>query len=345
MLNKSEICVIVGGYPQNNQDTALLSLTIESFKRYGYDICLVSHSPINNDLQQASKYTIYSDENYSLQFPEPSSIATFIDNGLVRFQTNNGNRMGAHSFAILMNLKNALWLLKNKKYTHFIYVECDTFLTSEDQRLLEKKLEESNFMENDGWFMVESYSDISLVPVTSIFGGNINYFSNTLEDVNTADDYIKTAAPKCGYSLEAFIAAKFPNPEYYHLFKPRDLFSSKWLGISNYGAVAIPELDNNFTVDIDIVRNANDSNSIICVVNVSSKPELIHLKIYKDNQLENSTDLTTGPLYWWGFPKENTNVWRMEIYKNDKLISQVERTIEEIFWNYWSFFESRNLEN
>ena len=65
MLNKSEICVIVGGYPQNHQDTALLSLTIESFKRYGYDICLVSHSPINNDLQKASKYTIYSDENYS----------------------------------------------------------------------------------------------------------------------------------------------------------------------------------------------------------------------------------------------------------------------------------------
>ena len=344
MLNKSEICVIVGGYPQNHQDTALLSLTIESFKRYGYDICLVSHSPINNDLQKASKYTIYSDENHSLKFPEPSSIATFIDNGSIRFQTNKGNRLGAHSFAILMNLKNALWLLKNKKYTHFIYVECDTFLNSNDQKLLESKLEESNFIESDGWFMVESYSDTSLVPVTSMFGGNINFFSNTLEDINTPEDYIQTAAPKRGYSLEAFVAAKFPNPQYYHYIRPRDIFSSKWLGISNYGDVNFPELDSDFTVEIDIVRSINDNNSLICVVNTSPKVELVHLKIYKDNQLVESTDLTTGPIYWWGFSKDNTNVWKMEIYKSDKLVSQVERTTEEIFWNYWSFFETRNLE-
>ena len=343
MINKNNICVIIGSYPQNHQDTALLSLTIESFKRNGYDICLVSHSPLNNDLQKASKYYIYSDENYSLNFPEPSSIATFIDTGTIRFQTNNGNRMGVHSFAILMNLKNALWLLKNKKYTHFLYVECDTFLTSEDQRLLESKLEESNFINNDCWFMVESYSDISLLPVTSMFGGNINFFSNTLEDINTPDDYIQTAAPKQGYSLEAFISAKFTNPEYYHNIKPRDIFSSKWLGISNYGAVGFPDLDNEFTVETDIVRNLNDDNSLACVVNVSNKEELIHLKIYKDNQLIESTDLTTGPLYYWGFPKENTNVWRMEVYKNDKLVSQVERTTENIFWNYWSFFEQRNL--
>ena len=344
MLNKSEICVIVGGYPQNHQDTALLSLTIESFKRYGYDICLVSHSPINNDLQKASKYTIYSDENHSLKFPEPSSIATFIDNGSIRFQTNKGNRLGAHSFAILMNLKNALWLLKNKKYTHFIYVECDTFLNSNDQKLLESKLEESNFIESDGWFMVESYSDTSFLPVTSMFGGNINFFSNTLEDINTPEDYIQTAAPKRGYSLEAFVAAKFPNPQYYHHIRPRDIFSSKWLGISNYGDVNFPELDSDFTVEIDIVRSINDNNSLICVVNTIPKVELVHLKIYKDNQLVESTDLTTGPIYWWGFSKDNTNVWKMEIYKSDKLVSQVERTTEEIFWNYWSFFETRNLE-
>jgi hypothetical protein len=343
MIDKNNICVIIGSYPQNHQDTALLSLTIESFKRYGYDICLVSHSPINNDLQKASKYTIFSDENYTLKFPEPSSIATFIDTGSLRFQTNNGNRMGVHSFAILMNLKNAYWLLKNKNYTHFIYVDSDTFLNNEDQKVLEDKLTEFDFMNKDGWFMVESYSDISLVPVTSMFGGNIKYFSDLLEDINTPEDYIRTAAPKHGYSLEAFVAAKFTNPEHYHFIKPRDIFSSKWLGISSFGSVHFPDLDNEYNVEIDIVRNLNDDNSLACVINVSSKEELIHLKIYKDNQLEESTDLTTGPLYYWGFSKQDSNVWRMEVYKNDKLVSQVERTTEDIFWNYWSFFEQRDL--
>jgi hypothetical protein len=344
MLDKSKICVIIGSYPQNHQDTALLSLTLESFKRSGYDICLVSHSPINNDLQKASKYTIYSDENHTLTFPEPSSIATFIDDGRIRFQTNNGNKMGIHSYAILMNLKNAFWLLKNKDYTHFIYVDSDTFLNNEDQTLLESKLEESNFMSSNAWFMLEVKNEVSYVPVTSMFAGNIQYFSDSLEDIKTQEDYFKTSAPTHGYTLESFVAAKFNNPSYYHHYKPRDIFSSKWVGISTYGSVFFPDLKNEFPVDVDIVRCVNDDNSVICVVSPSPKAELVHLKIYCNNQLEESIDLTTGLLYYWGFPKTESKVWRMEVYKNDKLINQVERTTEEIFWNYWSFFETRNLE-
>ena len=156
MIDKQKVCVIIGSYPQNYKDTTLLGLTIESFKTQGYDICLVSHSPINQELQQASKYTIYSDENQILKFPTPSVVTEFCDGADLRFQTNHGNKVGQHSFAVLMNIKNGLWLLKNKKYTHFIYVENDTFLTSKDQKLLENKLEEFNFMENDYWFMLEN---------------------------------------------------------------------------------------------------------------------------------------------------------------------------------------------
>jgi len=336
MIDKQKVCVIIGSYPQNYKDTTLLGLTIESFKTQGYDICLVSHSPINQELQQASKYTIYSDENQILKFPTPSVVTEFCDGADLRFQTNHGNKVGQHSFAVLMNLKNGLWLLKNKKYTHFIYVENDTFLTSKDQKLLENKLEEFNFMENDYWFMLENQH--TQLVATSLFGGKIDVFSDALDAINSPEDYLKIEAS----SLEAFMGKLFTNKDYYYDVKPRDLFESKWLGISSYGTISFPGIDNKLTVMIDIVRNLNDEENVFFIVNKNDESEDVNVRLYRDNQMVVLTDIKTGPLYYWGYQKQDTNIWKMEVLVNDKIISQVERTTEEIFWNRMSYFEIKN---
>jgi len=212
MINKNEICIIVGSYPQDHLDTTLVSLTIESFKRQGYDICLTSHTPVSNDLQKASKYFIYSDENYTLNFPEPSSIATYFANNEIHYTTNWGNRMGAHSLAILMNMKNALYLLKNKKYKSFIYVECDTFLNSNDHKILESKLNEIDFHNKDYWFMLESSTNM-IIPVTTIFGGNIDYFSNKFTQIETEEDYLNSFASVFKHCIDVAFTA-VPEKDY-----------------------------------------------------------------------------------------------------------------------------------
>jgi len=349
MINKNEICIIVGSYPQDHLDTTLVSLTIESFKRQGYDICLTSHTPVSNDLQKASKYFIYSDENYTLNFPEPSSIATYFANNEIHYTTNWGNRMGAHSLAILMNMKNALYLLKNKKYKSFIYVECDTFLNSNDHKILESKLNEIDFHNKDYWFMLESSTNM-IIPVTTIFGGNIDYFSNKFTQIETEEDYLKIGSSIGGYSLEAIFSVLFCiNPSsnsYLDNTRPRDLFSSNWLGISNYGTISIPGLDNSFDVEIDIVKQKGGlEDNVFFVVSQHSINKNIDLKMYKDNILIDQGNITTGPLYYWMFNKGEAQTWKFEIYYQDKLIKTVERTTENIFWNKWSFFEIKNVEN
>lgn len=344
MLNKEEICVIISSYPQTHIDSTLLSLTHESFSRQGYDICLVSHAPINNDLQKASKYYIYSDENIPLNFPEPSSIAIFFASEELHYQTNWSNKMGSHSLSILMNLKNALYLLRNKKYKNFIFIDSDTFLNKEDHEILEAKLEEISFNEKDCWFMLENTNNM-VVPVTSFFGGNIEFFNNILSYVNNEEDYFKICKPSNAYTLEALFSILFClNPSensYLDHNKPREMFSSKWLGISTFGTADIPDLENKFNVDIDIVKDKNSDNHLFYVLFFNMKQKLVNLKFYKDNNLINDLEVTTGALHYWVFDVEETQTWKIEAYHQGKLINSLERTTDEVFWNVWSFFESK----
>jgi hypothetical protein len=345
MLNKEEICVIISSYPQTHLDSTLLSLTHESFSRQGYDICLVSHAPVNNDLQKASKYYIYSDENQPLKFPEPSSLTVFFTSEDIHYQTNWGNVMGSHSLSILNNLKNALYLLRHKKYKSFIFIDSDTFLTKNDHDILESKLAEFSFNERDYWFMIESNDNGAIIPVTSFFGGNIEYFHNILKQVNTEEDYFNICKTVSSYTLESLFSALFcvSPSENGHLdhSRPRDIFSSKWLGISTFGNADIPELENKFNVDIDIVRDKNSDENVYYILFFHPKNEIINLKFYKDDLLVQDFETTTGAIHYWMFTKDDTQVWKIEAYYGGKLLKSLERTTEEIFWNKFSFFENK----
>ena len=78
------------------------------------------------------------------------------------------------------------------------------------------------------------------------------------------------------------------------------------------------------------------------VIEFNSRNELITAKLYKDNNIVVSTELTTGPIIWWVYECEDTKVWKIELYHKDELVTKVERTTEEIFWNNWSFLEIKN---
>lgn len=347
MLNKNNICVIVGSYPQDYIDSALASLTIESFKRQDYDICFVSHAPVNNDIQKACKYFIYSDENEMLKFPHPSSLGTFYVNNDLIYQTNWGNKIGTHSYCVLANIKNALWLLKNKSYKKFIYVDSDTFLNQKDHDLLESKLIEADFENKDFWFMLENIN----VPVTSFFAGDINYFSNILDKINSADEYLKVGSLIGGYALETIFNWLFLQEEhngYLEHSQPRKLFSHEWLGISSSVTEAIiPGLKEPLVVNADIVKHENNTNirEVTFAIEGHAKNEPITINLYADNQNIISKETITGPFTWWTFLCGETKVWKLEIIHKNKVIKLVERTTEEIFWNYHSYFKLNNLEN
>lgn len=349
-IDKSNICVIVGSYPQNHMDTALASLTIESFKRQGYDICFVSHSPLNNDLQKACKYYIYSDENHILKFPNPTSVGIYHANAEVHYQTNWGNKIGSHSYSVLTNVKNALYLLQNKPYKKFIYIDSDTFLHQEDHTLLETKLAESNFENKDFWFMLESNENNMPLPTTAFFAGDVAHFNYVLNQIDSPERYLEIGSLVGGYALEAIFGALFINEGhngYLEPTPPRYLFKSPWLGISStIGKTIIPGLDPPLQVNADIVKYKypEDPKHVSFVIEFCSKNEPITVKLYKDNNIIGVEEVISGPIIWWAYECENTNIWKIELYHKNELLTKVERTTEEIFWNFWSFLEVKSVE-
>jgi hypothetical protein len=339
-MNKANICVIISSYPQNYLDHSLLGLTIESWKQQGYDICLVSHSPINPDIQKSSKYYIYTDENEILEYPEISNITWYQGNEQFLYQTNWGNTLGNHSYAILKNMQNAFHFLRSKPYTHFIYLEVDGFLTQENHELLEQKLTETDFLNKDFWLMME-YEGMSSLCVTNFFGGRISYFSERFKIVKTPRKYMAMSIGSGGYSLESFFGEMFiKNPQGHgHIERnnPRNLFPNEWFGASVGGEVYIPNLKHKDWW-LDLVKDKTQDDVMYAVVSSTKHIFDGKLVVYEDDAIALEIKFTTGPLRWFKLEGQGKK-WKLEHIINNKVVKKVEYTKEQVKNNIWSFME------
>jgi len=207
-------------------------------------------------------------------------------------------------------------------------------------------------MNKDFWFMVESATNGIILPVTSFFAGDIDYFTNILNPITSPEEYLKICSLYDQYGLEGLMGVLFANDLNHngHLeyTAPRYLFKSPWLGISSSITEAlIPGLKEPFVIKVDIVKHdvKTDSKEVAFVIEGHPKNELIKVNLYRDGVPVVETELMTGAYIWWIFGCDETKVWKMEIFHNNKLVRSVERTTEDIFWNKWSFFRMKNLEN
>lgn len=340
MMNKANICVIISSYPQNYLDSSLLGLTVESWKQQGYDICLVSHSPLNPDIQKTSKYYIYTDENEILEYPEISNITWYNGNEEFLYQTNWGNTLGNHSYAILKNMQNAFHFLRSKPYTHFIYLEVDGFLTQENHELLEQKLVETDFLNKDFWLMME-YEGMSSLCVTNFFGGRISYFSERFKVVSTPRKYMAMSIGSGGYSLESFFGEMFiKNPQGHgHIERnnPRNLFPNEWFGASVGGEVYIPNLKHKDWW-LDLVKDKTQDDVMYAVVSSTKHIFDGKLVIYEDDVVVLEIKFATGPLRWFKLEGQGKK-YRLEHVINNEVVKKVEYTREQVKNNIWSFME------
>jgi len=341
-MNKQQVCVIISSYATDYLDSTLLGLTIKSWQQAGYDICLVSHSPLNPDLQKSSKYYLYTDENELLTFPSISNTTWFCQTEGFKYQTNWGNTMGKHSYAILKNIQNSLYFLKSKPYTHFIYLEADGFLSHEDHLIFESKLAEVDFLNLDYWLMME-YEGLAHLPVTDFFAGRISHFYSRLFPINTPERYMEISIGSGGYSLESFFGEMFiKSPEgigHIERSNPRKLFpNNTWFGCSSNGTVHVPGLQN---IDwwIDLVKGKDEVDSVYIIVSQSKHAFNTVLKLFTNGEETFTTDCTTGSLVWFKNGIELEKTYRLEQWCQGKKIKQIEYTSEQILENEWAFIE------
>lgn len=335
MIDKEKTCVLIGCHPQSSNDSALLSLTIEGIKRQGYKICLVSHSPINLDIQKSVNYSIYSDENEIIDFPNYSNSVIFYSYNNYYYQTNLNNNLGITHFASLINLKNGLTLLSSKGFTHFIYHNYDYFLNQKDHNSL------SNFLENintlDFWFMNEGHNENILFPSLSIFAGKILYFNKLFEVADTKENYLKYC--KNNYVMEYFIRERIKDCGGFGVienFKPSDVFTSNWIGIGDSRGVHLPGYPN-LSPNVDLVRDYDNENHIFGILPKCNSNIDVVVNLYKNSGLISSSTVKLGSMYWWWYKTTDNDLWKIECLLNNKVVSFLEKKGIDILNNHPSF--------
>lgn len=332
-MNNDKICSIVGCFPQTSIDSALLSLTLESIKKQSYKTCLVSHSPVNLDIQKSVNYFLYTDENHLLS-NDTTSFYIYSEYDNLYYQSSNFPAI--HGFAVLMNIKNAVNFLKTKKFTHFIYFEPDSFLNHNDHLKLKQMLEECDFMNKDFWFMNENYDSNKLFPVTSIFAGKVDFFVELLNGIDTIQDFIDVAAPT--NVLEWFFKNKIESLSsgFIQQINPRNCFTSEWLGVSSSGNVKIPGIQTNI-FSLDVVRNFNTDDEVIFTFKNDSHGHFKLIGYINDNLV--FSEIVNDDFFRWYLHKvKHSDTIKYECFdKNNQLLKQVFYQASQILSNNLSY--------
>ena len=205
LTNATSELVIIGTYPNLKSRVELTKETIQSLKCLGKKIMLVSHYPVDQEIQKMVDFYVYDAHNplshhsyYTLFFRNTEEFRAEINiNGL-----KNSNQ----SLAVLTNLFNAAKLARSLGYTSFFYTTYDVVLNELDVPVVEKGFLKLN--------MLDAYLGTLKTPFgrgiqTNGMFFNTDKFLDLFEDVRFAEDYNR-ACEKAGSHnfLEDFMMKK-----------------------------------------------------------------------------------------------------------------------------------------
>ena len=340
MIDKSKTCVIISSYLPSYKEIAFTSLTIEGYKALGFDVCITSHTAIPTELQKACKYSVYSDENELLKYTRPVTFSRFFTYDNFRYNTTNGNGAGSYSFAILLNLWNAIEILKNKGYTHFLLADNDALFDKVDGALLLEHMEESNFYDLDFF----GYKESEQLIVSSFFGGKISTWLDIMNKINTGEKYLEfieesghgSYNPTFEGFINNLIQTKHLVNHKVYAHPLRVYFKNEWQGRQGGGFCCLPLFDQSYLI-AEITKGGigdNRDNFYLVLENVAGAGKTYRVQTYQDDNLVLDFDYIEGStISYYGLGNEGEN-WEIKILDDqNKVVFSKKQTREEVLWD------------
>lgn len=117
---------IIDTYPKTEKQKKILGECIESIKLIGWDILLVSHFPVSEEIQERVTYFIY-DKNNSF-VPPNITPHTFLSNSFFDSKVYSSG----HALAITINMFNGFKFAECYGYDFCYFMESDSILSKND---------------------------------------------------------------------------------------------------------------------------------------------------------------------------------------------------------------------
>ena len=175
---------IISCYVNTEQKKLVLINYINQIKKISsFDILLVSHIPMPEDVLNLVNYSIYDSDNFLFPIDKTPSVFFIYANLKINILSCR------HGYAFMKNLHNALAFAKAMSYNNFIFSDYDGILGDSDLTKLENI--PSLLKEHDKKiFMFKHYNKISTLGYyyeSKFFAGDVNCFVDNVSLPNSYD--------------------------------------------------------------------------------------------------------------------------------------------------------------
>lgn len=186
LRSENDEMVIITTYPNTTKRKQLTKECIESFKKLGRKIILVSHYPVSSEIQKLVDHYIYDRNNVMIHHSYYNRFYRNTDQFSLQININN-HRKSNQSLAAMVNLFNGIKFAKGLGASKVMTVVYDVVLNDKDIPLIEdyfKKIDE-------GWKCCLSYldTDLGLGVETTAMVFSTDYFLKMFPDVRDGHQF------------------------------------------------------------------------------------------------------------------------------------------------------------
>lgn len=191
-VNKEEL-IILGTYPNLQSRVQLTKDTIKSLKPLGRKIMLVSHYPVDEDIQRMVDYYIFDSENPLCHHSYYTKFYRHTNEYHVDMNIN-GLKQSNQSLTVLTNMFNAAKAAKYHGYSKFFYTTYDVVLHEDDISIVDTSFRQL--------YQFKAYLGSLNTPFgkgiqTNGMAFNTDFFLELFDDVRDADSF-NDACQKAG---------------------------------------------------------------------------------------------------------------------------------------------------
>ena len=266
MKNKDEV-IIVGTFPNLESRVQLTKDTINSLKPLGRDIMLLSHYPVDEEIQKMVDYYIYDAYNPLTFHSYYTRFYRWNDDYHAEININ-GLKNSNQSLTVLTNMFNGAKTAKGLGFKSFFYTTYDVVINEKDISAIEKAFCVSGDENAPKAYLGSLNTPFGKGIQTNGMAYQIDFFLETFDDVRNETEY-NTACEKIGAHnfLEDYLVKKLKGLENKYVIEHNEetLLKHSGLGVASnseyYSIIPIVGKPNNYmfyfyTYNVD-GRNVN----------------------------------------------------------------------------------------
>jgi hypothetical protein len=289
---------VIGAYPNSKKKEDILKKEILSLKHLDYDIMIVSHYPVSEEIQLMVDFYLY--DKHQILTPQQHSNGTMTSPyywvGQPSFYLKVFNQR--HALPICQNMFNSFKFSEIQKYDFVFFLENDNIFSKDDSLKFDKLLKDMILnnkkciffkTSTHGQDSFEYREGITNLYETQLFGITPQYFNEIFKLPTNEKEWFDY---EMGFTLEESFYSKLKT------------YEDNFLIISDYSYKFFDESDINiFRVEsliLEVLYNeSNPSSPILYCENNSHSNEIKKILIEIGGDIENNELL---PSHWFYKP-------------------------------------------